>query len=333
MSAIRILSVLVLGAGALIAFVPSADAATVTVSAGQSIQTAIDNASPGDTISIGPGTFAPFVVDQNDLTVVGHNTVVQAPSSSLFAVCVSPDPGCTFGPPSGVVTGDVVRGITAVGNAPSFGDAFDVIGGENVTLTNDSSRNDVDDGFDIFFSSDVTVSNSRSTQDVSGFDAEVSQGITFTGDQASKDAFGFFSYQSEGVSVTNSLATGGCDGLIAEGNSFSLTVSHNVFRQNTKLCPEIGSPQVLKGIGALFLGASQVQFTDNIVQSNGTAKPRSNYTGGLIVDQTPSDAGNVFSGNAFSGNLPRDIWTDDTDPADNSFTGNACSVSVPPGLC
>ena len=333
MRTIRILTALALGAASTVAVLPAAQAATFTVSAGQSIQTAIDNASPGDTISIGPGTYSPFVVYKNDLTIIGHNTVVKVPSAPGlgYGVCLKAyDSACAFGPPVAGISG-TVSGIAVIGNRPSFSDGFLVIGGLGVTFTNDTAKKNNDDGFDILFSTGVTVSNSRSNNDTAGFDPEESYQVVLTNDQASGDGFAFFDYQSHNVTISNDIGTGGCTGLIA-GDASDVSVSNDNFSNNTKACPYAGLPQTFKAIGAIFLDTSGVNFTHNSVSGNGIATKKI-YTGGLVVDQTPSDAGNVFANNAFANNVPRDIWADDANPPDNAFTENACSISVPTGLC
>jgi hypothetical protein len=334
MKALSILASVLVGAGAFVLAGPNADAATVTVTAGQSIQTAIDNASSGDTISVGPGVFAPFVVYKDNLRIVGHNTVVQPTSTSTFyGVCINPDSLCAAN--SGSIAGVTITGITVRG---VDGSGFLVRYALGATLTLDVATGNFSSGFTVSLSQGTTVSQSTATGSNYGFSFDQDDGATYTGDQANKDGVGFSGSISAGVTISNSIAQNGCAGVDVD-NSSRLIITNDVFASNTKPCPFIGLFTTAKGVGAMLFGDTQVQFTHNAIRGNAAPHPYTtpggvfaNDSGGLLVGSEPG-AGNVFASNSFANNAPWDIWTNDTDPATNNFSANACHVSVPTGLC
>lgn len=297
---------LVLALAGLVVAMPSAQAATITVTAGQSIQTAVDNANPGDTIKIGSGTFhEAVVVDKDDLTIIGHNTVIQPPGSAEFGVCISSNPMCFS--PATVLEDVSVSGITV---QKSNGDGFLTLSAIDTTLTQD-----------------LATANG-----LAGFDLEDISGAVLTSDQATNNRAGFLVEEVGEVTLHSDISKSNCFGvaIIAGAN---VGASNNVITGNTKACSESGPLPATKGLGAFIFETDALLFTHNALQGNG--KATSNHdTGGLVITDTATFAGNnVFSQNSFANNLPVDIRTDSTNPSDDSFTDNACSVSVPNGLC
>jgi hypothetical protein len=329
MKIIHVLCAVAIGTAGVGLAMPSAQAATITVTAGQSIQTAIDNANPGDTIKVGAGTFhEAVVVYKDDLTVIGHNTVIQPPTTADFGVCISFSSIC--GMSIGTVFGVSVTGIT---EQKSTDDGFVVSGAQNTTLTNDRALNNVDSGFAVFDSSTVTLSQDVATGNkFAGFNVGAVQGLIASGDQAIGNAgYGFVAAQVFDLTLQNSIAKGNCAGVAIELAFANTLVTNNALDQNTKPCPG-AFIELIKGAGAAFVDDVNVTFTHNSLQGNGTASNYP-YRGGLVVADTPADAANVFTANAFANNLPFDIRADDTNPADNAFTHNACHTSSPSGLC
>jgi hypothetical protein len=337
MKAVRILAAVAVGAGALVVAMPSAQAATINVTAGQSIQTAIDGASPGDTINIGSGLFREtIVVYKDDLTIIGHNTVIQPPAgnNNNWTVCITQDPSCPA-VPTGNVDGVSITGVTVQKNTVGVG--FLAQGVTNLTLSNDRANNNSVDGFGVFGASNTTLSSDTATGNFGGFQIGDAGATTLTGDQATGNkVWGFLISVVQDVALRNSIATSNCDGLVLFASHGShpggVEISNDVFGQNTKPCPDLGILPATKGAGALVFDNTGVLFTHNAVQGNG--KSTSNQlTGGLIVFDPLLGSGNVFTANAFANNLPIDIRADDVDPADNAFTHNACHTSSPSGLC
>jgi nitrous oxidase accessory protein NosD len=330
MKKIRVLSAVALGIGTLVVAMPSAHAATITVTVGQSIQTAIDNANPGDTIKIGSGTFHEAVVVYKDnLTIIGHNTIIQPPTLSSFGVCIEADPACSG--TSTQINDVTISGITVQNTAN--GDGFEAIEANGLTLTNDRALNNKGDGFFVLGTNGATL-----TQDVAtgnkyqGFELGEDSGVVLTSDQATNNKSGFFFGVFDDVTLRSSISKSNCYGLAMFYAFDSVEVSNNVFTGNTKACPDDGTLPATKGVGAFLEFSEGVLFTHNALQGNGKATANQS-TGGLVITYTPLDAGNVFSENSFANNLPVDIRTDSTYPVDNIFTHNACSISVPSGLC
>lgn len=271
---------------------------------GHSIQDAIDRASPGDTITIGPGTFTEsIVVWQDGLTIVGHNTVIRPkPGGRPFGVCVSYSPGClSF---FGSVSHDTVSGITVENVA---GDGFLVLQADYVTLSDDRAFGNVNSGFAIERTATVTLVRDTAT---------------------GNHGFGFWASGVSSMRLTDSVARTNCAGVALEGSSSS-TVAQSIFTANAGRCPELTGVPSINGSGAFVDQSDHITFTHNVSSDNGAA----GRGVGLNVSQSPAAAANLVEANSFSHNLPVDIRTDDLDPSVNSFAANACTKSDPVGLC
>jgi len=91
MSRFKTLGFVIFCLAILLAFTPAAMAATTwTVENGESIQDAIDSASPGDTILVEPGTYEEFIEVNKGLTIegTGEGVVIRAPESSKTLVLI-----------------------------------------------------------------------------------------------------------------------------------------------------------------------------------------------------------------------------------------------------
>jgi len=135
----RVLGASLLVAGVLasmLALAPAASAATIDVLPGQSIQAAINHASPGDTIVVHPGVYHESVVVTKDHLTLhgagasGAGTVLMPPQQSNR--CLHGAAGiCVFGDKNGPRVGTTVEGFELKG----FG-AFGLVGfgAKNLTV-------------------------------------------------------------------------------------------------------------------------------------------------------------------------------------------------------
>jgi hypothetical protein len=133
-------------------------------------------------------------------------------------------------------------------------------------------------------------------------------------------------------------AAGNCVGLIVIGNdSGNFVIGGNNFHENNAFCPPSGDEGdvPLSGIGIALASGDRNVVAGNRITGN-VASQEVPFSGGLVmVDASeggadpPSD--NTITGNTFSGNQP-DILTDGTGQR-NVIAGNACTTSVPDGLC
>jgi hypothetical protein len=140
--------------------------------------------------------------------------------------------------------------------------------------------------------------------------------------------------------VVGNESTGNCVGLIVIGNvSGNFAITGNNFHDNNGFCPpdpdgdEGDVP--LSGIGIALASGDRNTVTGNSITGN-VPIAEVPFAGGLVmVDASeggldpPSD--NTISGNTFTGNQP-DILTDGTGQG-NVIAANACTTSVPDGLC
>jgi hypothetical protein len=109
------------GAAALMLLAVAAQANTINVSAGQSIQAAIDAAQPNDTILIGPGTY------YENLQWNGKDLVIKGAGADSTVIDVNPDhggPGGTCLETNGLSPASRLEGVT-------------LTGGRNLTAWND----------------------------------------------------------------------------------------------------------------------------------------------------------------------------------------------------
>ena len=103
---LRLTCVVLAAAGVLLGLPVLAGAATIEVGPGQSIQAAVDAASPGDTILVKAGTYKEtVVVTKSDLTIQGQDAVLGAPTEA-------PPPGpCSDPEKPSAVDGFCVSGV------------------------------------------------------------------------------------------------------------------------------------------------------------------------------------------------------------------------------
>ncbi|PZS29412.1 MAG: hypothetical protein DLM58_15455 [Pseudonocardiales bacterium] len=159
----------------------AASAATINVSHGQSIQAAIDSASPGDTIVVAPGTYRENIqINKNDITLQGAGstdgtqTILTPPSASkathnscfvsgsnFDGICIT-----NGNPPSGPVTaatalsGDTVSGFLVRG-FPGIG--IHAYGAFNVTMDSNRLTNNALDGVAAYAGGGVAITNSQAS--------------------------------------------------------------------------------------------------------------------------------------------------------------------------
>lgn len=106
----------------------SADATTIVVNPGESIQDAIDGASPGDVIEVRPGTYVEDITfDGKAVTVVGTgpDTVLQGTGAG---------PVVRF--ESGETSASVLDSMTITGGDATTGGGINIIGSSPTVLRN-----------------------------------------------------------------------------------------------------------------------------------------------------------------------------------------------------
>lgn len=331
---------------------------TIVVGPGQSIQAAIDMASPGDTVLVKPGVYRQSVQIRTDgITLRGSGdsrwgTVLLPPKKFPKTLCnaafgptgicvlakkVNPKTGAVITPVSDdTVTGLMVRGFPSNG---VFG-----YGTDGLTVTRVTAVNDGDYGISRFvsthtlFAADTAIGN-----DEAGFYVGDSPdaATVVRNDIAFGNQFGIFIRHARQVVVTGNRLTGNCQGIIVlddgqPGGAGNSVIVRNSVLRNNKFCAKHGdTPVDLQGGGILLLGATHTVVTHNVVIGNRGAEINS---GGIVVKSAHaltngSDPDfDTIVGNFAFGNRPADLVWDGTGTG-VLFIANHCATSIPPGLC
>ena len=331
---------------------------TIVVGPGQSIQAAVNAASPGDTVLIKPGVYHQSVQIRTDgITLRGSGafpggTVLVPPKSFPKTVCNG-----AFGP-TGVcilakkvntkteavitpVNDDTVTGMLVTGFPANgvFG-----YGTNGLTVTRVTATNDGGYGISRFvssrtlFANDVAIGN-----DEAGFyvgDSPQANTVV-RDDQAYGNQFGIFVRHARHVLVTDNHVSGNCQGILVlddgqAGGAGNATIVGNSVINNNKFCAKSGdTPVNTQGGGILLLGATRTLVTYNFVAGN---KGKQINSGGIVVlsAQALSHGSNpnfdTIARNTAFRNQPADLRWDGTGIGVR-FKANHCQTSVPAGLC
>jgi nitrous oxidase accessory protein NosD len=339
-----------------------AGASEGVVTPGESIQAAIDDAQPGDTVRIAPGEFREnLTITTDDITLQGagvgrHGTVLMpsgstsspcadAPASEVQGICVHG----AFPAESGAPVRDVtIEDLTVDGFSGTGIYAFHA---EGYTVARVRARSNEGYGIAGFVLSGVEllgnvaidngepgiyVGDSPDAQAVVLGNTSIRNGIGGEG-------FGFLIRDSSHGQVLHNRATGNCVGFFFVDHGFNpveplsdWTAEANTANRNNGACPASEEFPALSGAGILLGGTHAVQVTENHVFGNRPAL-ESSFAGGIVVASTTSLGGaeptdNVVSRNVAFHNRPADLVWDGTGHG-NRFPRNLCAVSAPPGLC
>lgn len=344
----------------------------IIVHAGESIQDAVDAASPGDTILVLPGIYTgtpgdESVVDvqKSGITITGSENAVIDASGFEYGIMVGADvPITAAGCPPITVTGFTLQGLT-IKNADHTGvhmigvDGFSLnhgryldnfeygpfpicskngeIRGNFVSGSNDAAIYVGDD-------ENVNVIDNFVTDSVAGIEIENTLGSIVRGNVLTGNTAGILAF------VLPGLPQPFTDTVLIEDNEI---VDNN--RTNTGSGAVAGVPE---GTGILIIGADNVTVRNNHVTGNDSfgiaiignpfvfLDPRIEpFVDNLVVED------NTFLGNALNPDVLRafasgdivflpDVFDPttgtllltDPDPSDNCFAGNSFDVDFPPGI-
>jgi hypothetical protein len=346
------LSALAGGVAALLAVPAVGFAATIPVFPGDSIQSAVNRAKPGDEIVVHQGTYRGSVeIRTNRLKL----------RSTEFDPRVGPriKPGKTHRCHGGedgicilphragghrVPTRDTkVKGFKVRG----FDDSGVVaVGAKHTTIVRNSLAKDGEYGAAAFESFDTNFQhNVARGNNVAGFyvgDSPHARAVLHRNKAIGNGEFGFFLRDSAfGLALDNEV-THNCVGIGlvdtgAPDAAKKWRVRGNEVSHNTELCPGQGDAPPDTGTGIAAIGASQSVIRNNLVRGNRPADPAAPFAGGIVVaSSTPFGGGDaafdLIKANRAFGNEPADIrW--DGQGAGNLFVANACNTSQPNGLC
>jgi hypothetical protein len=351
---------------ALLGAAAPAGASDDLVQPGESIQAAIDDALPGDTITVAPGEFREnLTITKDDITLRGsgtgrHGTVLRpslSPSTSpctdapeVSGICVL---GSTdgAGPPVSDVT---IEDLTVDGFS---GTGIDALNAEDYTVAHVRAHNNRGYGIAGFVLSGVRFLHSVATDNAEpgiyigdSHDAQaVVIGNTSIHNGVGGEGFGFLFRDSSNGLVIGNHAARNCVGFNFIDSGFNeaeplsdWTAQDNTANNNNGACPASPEFPAFSGTGILLGGTHAVAVTRNHVFSN---RPTiaSKLSGGIVVASASSLGGaspasnvnptdNILSRNVAFHNEPADIVWDLTGSG-NRFQDNHCARSMPSRIC
>jgi hypothetical protein len=346
-------------AGLIVVSHASASSDTHVVRPGDSIQAAIDAASPGDTVVVKSGTYRESVrIQTSGITLKAHGRVTIRPPASGsddcylenhdVGICVAPDPGT--GSYVGRVRDVTITGFRLVGfqGEGIFGFHTRNLKVSNVVAIDNSAYGLASfDGIGTsFIHSAVTGSNDAGLYigDSLEADAVVSHNRVWN------NAFGILARHAQKVLISDNDAWGNCLGifLLADGQaggSGQTAVLNNRVVGNNKVCTQFapGFLPVLGGGGIVLAGSKHNAILQNVVRDNVAEDAQDDpiFTGGIVIVATPlanedgsndASTNNLVILNNLRGNDPADIVKDEASTP-NLIVANRCRTSMPDGFC
>jgi nitrous oxidase accessory protein NosD len=330
--------------------------ATIVVTPGQSIQAAVDQASPGDTILLKPGVYHQSVqIRKNGITLRGSGdfpggTVLEPPASTPKTLCnggFGPTGVCVLAkklnPKTGVVITPVRNDtVTALLVRNFTGNGVFGYGTVGLRVTRVAAINDGGYGIARFVSSRTLFADDTA---IGNHEAGIYVGdsphadTVVRDDQAYGNLFGIFIRHARHVLVTGNRVSRNCQGIMVlddgqPGGVGNATIQDNSVFRNNKFCPKSAdTPFDLQGGGILLLGATHTRVTGNSVEGNSGKQINS---GGIVVVRAQGGGSkpefDAITGNTAFRDHPADLIWDGTG-THVTFRHNHCRTSAPAGLC
>ena len=332
----------------------------VVVEQGESIQAAIDAASPGTTIIVRGDHVENLWVDKSGISLIGQDATLTndptftdapcspdpaAPASLICVTPVSPD-----GPPAPAdyLNGFSIRGFTL---STTSGDAISTVFTNNVSVEDNTITESACDGVFIIFATGAYVErNEIANAGCAGIN--VSAGSLARVHRNSVDNSTFNGIAINDVSrtiVRRNITTNNCIGIgVVDGNDGGygvreepypgdrLRVTANTSNDNNKTCP-FGPDTTIGLTGIIVAGVDNVLIRNNTADNN-ASDAESLTAAGIIVVSLPNPDGSfspttnvTVIGNRAKGNSsaagPLDLLIDSEDI--RTVKWNHCDVSAP----
>jgi hypothetical protein len=331
---------------------PAQAAAKVVVGPGDSIQATVDAARPGDTILVKGAHRENVAITTDGITLRGLSAVLEPAATPVQNACLDPSAPaevngiCILGDVN-FDTGEVsreVRDVTISGfTIRGFSEGIVAVGAHNATFEHNVAIGNEGYGITAFASTGTRMLfNRASGSDEAGFyigDSPAAD-ATLIGNEASGNLFGILIRNAEHLKAVANSVHGNCAGVAVladlPGPAGLFHLAGNRIRNNTKACAAGEDiPFPLSGVGVALLGANGVKINGNLITGN-VPSAETNFSGGIVVTSGPGDpatapADNRVHGNQILRNDPDLFW--DGTGSGNSFRGNICHTSTPPGLC
>jgi hypothetical protein len=349
-------------------FAVPASAGVIHVGPGDSIQSAVDKADPGDTIKLAPGTYVQNVqIKKDGITLKGSGAdetilkgggtqtpvddVCGGEQGGVDGICVADASVPQNGPPTvNKVIADVrVKGLTV----ESFGGTGVFFFGARDQRVSDVVAND-NGGYGIAafettggeYRGNVTPRNHEAgiyVGDSPQADAVVRNNVSYA-----NLGFGIFIRDAAHGVVQNNQVFDNCVGILFIDTpdepgapphpNYDWTAKGNAANHNNNACPASDEGGPSSGIGIAIASAQRITLMNNTANGNvpGGDTP---FSAGIVVASFSEDpsapaiiaTGNVVKHNSAFGNAPVDLLWDKQ--GDNAFVQNRCATSNPDGLC
>jgi hypothetical protein len=325
---------------------PAAGAAHQVVSAGQSIQAAVDRAAPGGEIDIKPGTYYESVEIKTPgvtLRGSGPETMLVPSSKRTDNACGRAGHGiCVAGTAThnvfGVHIADLaLTAYTKNGIDASYADQLRVTG----VIARDNGEQGISENHSVhgLFRDDIAYGNGQAgifiantiSTEAGAIDTE---GTVVADNRLLDNRFGVVLRRVRDLTVRDNLVSANCGGVFVVGDenvprAGDLGITRNYVIANNKHCDSNGRLPAIQGTGILLTGTDQADVTANQVIDNTGSAPMS---GGIVLygsNVGVHNTGNAVTHNVAFGNGPADLAVRDTNGTGNTFTANSCGSAVP----
>jgi len=337
----------------------------LVVHPGESIQSAVDAAQPGDTVMVLAGTYRESVlITKPGLTLrgAGERTVItpaaaQAPKATKATkgaeeakaahACATGGNGvCVIGTKGNTVDDVRIRSLTVSGFDKSgiwasWTDGLSVrrvTAGENGTWgiaqersTRGDFRNNTATG-----NGDAGIFVANSVSEEGG--ATDTGGTLVVDNSVSGNRIGVTARRVRNLVIDGNTLTGNCSGVFVVGDESkpaagAMTISGNRIVENNKFCPATPRLTAIQGSGIVLTGSEATVVRSNVIRDNVGSTPLS---GGILLFKSfvgALNTDNTISRNLVQGNKPADLADRDTSGTGNTFVSNTCGTSVPAGMC
>ncbi|MDI5972355.1 right-handed parallel beta-helix repeat-containing protein [Streptomyces sp. SL13] len=330
--------------------VPAAQATALfphlrTVSAGQSIQAAVDSARPGDEIVVLAGTYPGSVrITTPGVTLrgTGPDTVIVPGVSGPRNACATAGDGiCVTGTATDNAAGVTVENLTVRGFRTN---GLNASYADRLTVTGVTARDNGEEGISQersvrgVFRGDTARDNGQAgiflanTVSTEG-GATDTLGTRVTANRLTGNRFGVVVRRLRDLTVERNLVSGNCGGVFVIGDenvprAGDLDIVDNEIVGNNKYCAAAARLPFIQGTGVLLTGTDGVRVTGNTILDNTGTSPMS---GGVVLFNSNvgvHDTRNAVSRNIATGNAPADLAVRDHG-AGNTFLANTCGSAAP----
>ena len=318
----------------LLALAAPAQAATIEVFAGESIQEAVHQAQPGDTILVHAGTYTESVAIRKDYitlqgegasdggTVLMPGTDQRACAHGAYGICVFSRERAVVGV---TITGFEVNGF------PVFGILG--LGTTGLVIRDNLLADDGEYGAAAFGTVGTKMLDNVATGNAIGLyigDAARSRSEIAGNQLVDNHGMGLFLRSAAVGQIHDNVITGNCVGIwmLNEGTitPHDWQIRDNTISANNDVCEadEEGAPP-FAGTGVLIFGGDDNTLTGNVIARNRAGSGA--YRGGVVLvssfDPSLAPDGNRVMGNTFIRNRPNVSW--DGTGRHNVIANNNCT--------